>query len=112
MASITTVLFDLDGTLLPMDLEQFTNEYLTLLAKRIIPLRYTPEQFKKGMWTGIGAMAKNDGSRTNEQAFFECMTAVLGESILSHTGVFEDFYKNDFNTCKKVCGYNEFAKKR
>ena len=30
----TTVLFDLDGTLLPMELEEFTNTYFALLAKR------------------------------------------------------------------------------
>ena len=34
---ITTVLFDLDGTLLPMELEQFTNTYFGLLANKAAP---------------------------------------------------------------------------
>ena len=34
---ITTVLFDLDGTLLPMELEEFTNTYFGLLAKKAAP---------------------------------------------------------------------------
>lgn len=31
---ITTVLFDLDGTLLPMDNDEFTKGYFKLLAKK------------------------------------------------------------------------------
>lgn len=30
----TTILFDLDGTLLPMDMEAFTKAYFGLLAKK------------------------------------------------------------------------------
>ena len=33
---ITTVLFDLDGTLLPMDNEEFTKAYFKLLAKNLL----------------------------------------------------------------------------
>ena len=35
--SITTVLFDLDGTLLPMDQDAFTKGYFKLLAKKLLP---------------------------------------------------------------------------
>ena len=37
---INTVLFDLDGTLLPMDQEEFVNTYLGLLAKKLAPHGY------------------------------------------------------------------------
>ena len=37
---ITTVLFDLDGTLLPMDQEVFVRTYLGLLAKKMAALGY------------------------------------------------------------------------
>ena len=40
---ITTVLFDLDGTLLPMELEKFTNTYFGLLAKKAAPFGFQPE---------------------------------------------------------------------
>lgn len=39
----TTVLFDLDGTLLPMELEEFTNTYFALLAKKAAPFGYEPK---------------------------------------------------------------------
>ena len=34
---ITTVLFDLDGTLLPMEVEHFTKTYFGLLAQKAAP---------------------------------------------------------------------------
>ena len=40
--AITTVLFDLDGTLLPMDQDVFVKTYFGLLAKRLAPLGYEP----------------------------------------------------------------------
>ena len=41
---ITTVLFDLDGTLLPMDQEIFIKKYFGLLAQKLAPHGYDPEK--------------------------------------------------------------------
>ena len=38
--NITTILFDLDGTLLPMDQEAFTTGYFKFLAKKLAPYGY------------------------------------------------------------------------
>ena len=40
---IKTVLFDLDGTLLPMDQDTFTNAYFKELAKKMAPFGYNPD---------------------------------------------------------------------
>lgn len=37
---ITTILFDLDGTLLPMDQEKFTRRYFELLAEKMSAYGY------------------------------------------------------------------------
>lgn len=37
---LTTVLFDLDGTLLPMDNDAFTKGYFKLLAAKLVPHGY------------------------------------------------------------------------
>ena len=42
---ITTVLFDLDGTLLPMDQDEFVKAYFGALAKKMAPHGYDPKQF-------------------------------------------------------------------
>ena len=63
---IHMILFDLDGTLLPMDQEVFTRAYFRRLAEKLAPRGYDPEQLVKCIWEGTEAMVRNDGSRTNE----------------------------------------------
>ena len=38
------ILFDLDGTLLPMDQEVFTKAYFSRLAKFLMPFGYAPKK--------------------------------------------------------------------
>lgn len=106
---ITTVLFDLDGTLLPMDQEAFTKGYFKLLAKKLAPFGYEPKQLVDAIWTGTAAMVKNDGSRTNEEAFWEKFTQIYGDKALADKPLFEEFYEKDFNAAKAFCGYNPEA---
>mgnify|MGYP000650557097 CR=1 FL=1 len=65
---ITTVLFDLDGTLLPMELEQFTNTYFGLLAKKAAPFGYEPKTLVAAVWKGTKAMVKKRRHRDKRQA--------------------------------------------
>ncbi len=48
--SIKAVLFDLDGTLLPMDQEEFVKAYFGLLAKRLATLGYEAERLYQVLW--------------------------------------------------------------
>ena len=73
---ITTVLFDLDGTLLPMDQDTFTHGYFKLLAAKLAPHGYEPKQLVEAIWTGTEAMVRNDGSRTNEAAFWNKFASI------------------------------------
>lgn len=106
---ITTVLFDLDGTLLPMDQNVFIKDYFTRLIRKVSPLGYDPVLLEKAIWKGSGAMVKNDGVRTNEEVFFDTFVAVMGEGIRSHIAVFDEFYKNEFDEVRHVCGYTPDA---
>ena len=47
---LTTVLFDLDGTLLPMDQDEFVKTYFGLLAKKLAPHGYDPKKLVDGIW--------------------------------------------------------------
>lgn len=66
---LKAVLFDLDGTLIPMNEKQFTEYYFGLLLKRFVPLGYDKDDLVKTVWNGTGAMLKNDGKETNETVF-------------------------------------------
>ena len=68
---LKNVLFDLDGTLLPMDQDAFVEGYIKLLAARMARRGMDPERLVRALWAGTGAMVRNDGSRLNEERFWE-----------------------------------------
>lgn len=107
--AITTVLFDLDGTLLPMDQESFIKAYLGGLCKKLAPLGYDPKALSAAIWKGTEAMVKNDGSRSNETIFWETFCGIFGEKAREDLPVFEDFYQNEFQQVAQACGYNPAA---
>ena len=102
--SVTTVLFDLDGTLLPMDQEKFLKAYLGGLCKKLAPLGYDPKAVADTIWKGTAAMVKNDGSRRNEEVFWQVFCGVFGEQSRADIPHFEDFYRNEFQQVAQVCG--------
>lgn len=108
---ITTILFDLDGTLLPMDQEVFTMDYCKRLAARIAPYGYDPKLVMKALWIGVKAMVENDGSYTNEERFWQAFCNLLGDSVRTYEKDLEEFYRTEFNEVAKVCGYNENSRK-
>ena len=106
---ITTVLFDLDGTLLPMDQDVFTKSYFQLLARRLAPLGYEPKKLVDSVWAGTAAMVKNDGSRTNAEAFWEVFFGIYGPESRGDKAVIDDFYTREFNEAQAFCGRNPAA---
>ena len=55
-------------------------------------------------------MVKNDGSRTNEEAFWQVFADRYGKERLRDRPVFDDFYRTDFQQTAQVCGRNEAAR--
>jgi len=108
---VTTILFDLDGTLLPMDQHTFTRAYFTELGKKLAPHGYDPKELVDALWAGVAAMVKNDGSCTNEEAFWKVFASIYGEKAYEDTKYFDEFYRNDFNKVQPSCGYTPEAKK-
>jgi len=103
--SIKVILFDLDGTLLPMDQETFVKTYLGGIAKKLAPYGYNPEEMVKAVYAGMKAMTSNDGSCTNEEAFWNAFTGILGEHVREDMPIFDDFYRNEFQSVKNICGF-------
>ena len=103
--SIKAVLFDLDGTLLPMDQDTFIKAYLGGMAKKLAPHGYNPEELVKAVYTGMKAMTTNDGSCTNEEAFWKAFTGLLGEKVREDMPIFDEFYRNEFQDVKNICGF-------
>ena len=109
--SIKVVLFDLDGTLLPMDMEKFTKTYFGLLAKKLASRGYEPEMLIKAIWTGTAAMVKNDGSKVNEKAFWDKFCEIYGENAINDIPYFDAYYREDFDKVQSSCGFAPLAAK-
>ncbi len=106
---ITTVFFDLDGTLLPMDQDVFVKAYMGGLAKKMAPYGYDPDLLVKSIWQGTGAMVLNDGSVKNEDVFWKTCSAVYGKDTRADEPIFETFYEKEFQDIRHVCGFDPRA---
>lgn len=107
---LKAILFDLDGTLLPMDQDVFVENYFRLLACKLAPYGYDPKELIPAVYKGTNAMVQNDGSMTNEERFWETFEKTTMRNARKDEPVFEEFYENEFNQVKDKCGYTEEAK--
>ena len=88
---IKTVLFDMDGTLLPMDTEKFVKLYFKTLAARIAPFGYEPNKLIDGVWKSTGAMIKNDGQTTNDKVFWKVFAGIFGDRVYNDIAKFDEY---------------------
>lgn len=76
-----TILFDLDGTLLPMDQDVFVRDYFGHLAKKVAPFGYDPKDLPANLWKGVAAMVMNDGRCSNEEVFWNVFKKIYGKKV-------------------------------
>lgn len=107
---ITTVLFDLDGTLLPMDQEIFTKAYFGGIAKKLVPYGYDKDELFNAIWAGTRAMVKNTGKHNNEAVFWNAFSDLLGEQAKKDIYLLDEFYANDFRYVQASCGFSPKAR--
>ena len=93
---IKAVLFDLDGTLLPMNEEEFKKVYFGAVYQKVKHFGYKPEDLVNAIWFGTKAMVKNDGTMPNEERFWEAFSTIYPDSRKRDEKEFNDFYHNDF----------------
>ncbi len=103
----TTVLFDLDGTLLPMDQDKFVKAYFGGICSVLAPCGIAPDLTIKAILRGTEAMIKNDGSCPNVIRFWEQFNSIVGDR---DDTTFEYYYANEFDKLKVTCGYDPRAK--
>ena len=102
---ISTILFDLDGTLLPMDQEKFGRAYMKGLTVVAEPAGYSPLLLSTTFMGGIVAMVKNNGEKSNEAVFWDTLEETYGESIRNDIHLFDEYYATDFQKIKDICGF-------
>ena len=95
-ARIRAVFFDLDGTLLPMDLDTFLATYFNALGAFVQERGFDVQAFSKGFSLGMKAMAHHDRALTNGQAFWDAFfTCVDGDRSI-WSALIDEFYTSVF----------------
>ncbi|NPV91536.1 MAG: HAD family hydrolase [Firmicutes bacterium] len=93
---VNYLLFDLDGTLLPMNMDVFVEAYikrLTVRAAAYLP----PESFPKYLWAATGAMIESgDPEAQNHEVFWAHFSRFARHPREVLEPVFEEFYLNEF----------------
>lgn len=90
------ICFDLDGTLLDLDLPRFIQSYSKLLAKRFVQW-VPPHRFAQQLLASTDAMvACKDPSKTTLQAFVDDFFPKLGLTS-EQLAIFDAFYAREFH---------------
>ena len=106
---IKAILFDLDGTLLPLDTDRFIQSYIGRMAAKMEPCGYDPQLLVKALWKGTAAMVRNDGRETNETVFWNTFSPYFGKDCRVDDPLFQEYYRTDFQKVKDDCGFDPQA---
>ncbi|MFP4016112.1 MAG: HAD family hydrolase [Halanaerobiales bacterium] len=104
-----TVLLDLDGTLLPMEIDDFLKSYFRLLTKEFANI-FSPEDFIDNLMHATNKMIKDTGERVNSdvviEEFFALYQVENQEEIME---MFDTFYKEKFPLLKSQVSHDGTA---
>jgi FMN phosphatase YigB (HAD superfamily) len=98
---VKTLLFDLDGTLLPVRLEELVRPYMGALTRHWGPLLAAstpPEKIPEHVMASMEMMVRSaNPARTNGEVYWEALQARIGAPIDALGGQsFVDFYRDVF----------------
>ena len=102
MRKITTVLFDLDGTLIRMDQDEFIRLYFVAILDKLCRLGHDKALMKEALEGAVVASLRNDGAMTNEARFWQAFDDISGGLAESVRPEIDSFYKVEFSSVIEV----------
>ena len=104
-------LFDLDGTLLPMDMKYFIDLYVAAFCKSMVPVtKIESKPLMNAIWTSVAQMAKNDGDCLNIDIFWRTMNSVCRRDMRVFNDDFDSFYRGEFSVCRAATKVQPLAR--
>ena len=96
----SAILFDMDGTLLPIKQDEFVKAYFKSLSKAMEPLGYEMQKLTDTIIKGTFAMVNGDGTRPNECIFWDVFCSEYGEEAKKHKPLMDSYYEEKFDELK------------
>lgn len=90
------IFFDLDGTLLPLNMDAFMHGYMKAIRQNGFYQQISEEKGEEIFGRAIVAMIANDGRALNRDVFFEVIAAESDadcDALIAHM---DKFYRNEF----------------
>ena len=103
---INTILFDLDGTVLPMNMDTFIQTYFHEMGKYFHDL-IDGRLLAKHVMESTEVMVKNTEKRRNEDVFFEHFAMMIEGDIKVYQDRFDAFYDSGFLNAEAATLKNE-----
>ena len=111
MKKYKAILFDMDGTLLPMEHKTFMHGYFKLIMGVLSSFGDDPNKLFDGFLKGIDAMNNTDGSMTNKDAFWSVLKSYVSRDISEYIKISDEFYYGDFERARSFTSENPLAVK-
>lgn len=106
----TTFLFDLDGTLLPMNFDKFMELYFHNLGVHFSG-KIDPHTLGKYIMSATQEMVKTRNSKTNEEVFMNHFGRLIDGDIDEFREMFDEFYDSLFDNVKPSTYQSEYMRK-
>jgi HAD superfamily hydrolase (TIGR01549 family) len=110
MRKLKAILFDLDGTLIDVDLSQFIPGYLKLLAESVAHL-IPPKKMVSALLKSSEFINTNDGKISNEEVYLKEFFPIEGYEKDDLLPFFNKFYEEEFKKLKKFTKKKPEARK-
>lgn len=92
---INTILFDLDGTMLPLNLDEFLKLYFAALGRKFHDL-IDSKTLIHYIMTATAEMVKDTEYRTNEIVFMDKFAQLITADLSIYRQRFDEFYDREF----------------
>jgi HAD superfamily hydrolase (TIGR01549 family) len=105
------IFFDLDGTLLPMDMEAFMHIYIKAIAENGFYKKISTEKGEEIFGRAVMAMILNDGHALNRDVFFDVIAMESGADRDALAAHMETFYTGEFLQLQAATRAEEYVKR-
>ena len=92
------IFFDLEGTLLPMDIDEFLGTYFKTLVGFVAARGLDATTFHDAVMAGTKAMMTHDDDMANAEVFWNTFYGIVDEHAANWQELLDEFYSTEFGS--------------